>query len=177
MDAKTNWDVPTGRPSRRGNMASHNKTDRMDQAMRDRRTLFVAFILGLLVFVFPMYQLVVPRSPVVETTDFHMEPFTVRVGQMVEAVWTDKTLRVGCEGTVYRRFVGQEGEVWIFTPVLTVHHGVVGKSETFHTAWKIPHMPVGKGVFQKNIKRYCNIFQEYIWPMREVQEAEFMVVE
>jgi hypothetical protein len=177
MDAKTNWNVPAWRPSRRGNMARHSKTNRMDQAMRDRRTLYLAFVLGLFVFVFPMYEIIVPRSPVVETTNFRIVPSTVKVGQMVEAVWTDKTLRTGCEGIVYRRFTAGAGESWIFGPTPTAHHGVVGEVETFHSSQRIPNMPAGTGKFRKGIKRWCNIFQEYIWPMSEVQEAEFMVVE
>ncbi len=143
--------------------------------MRDRKTLFLSFVLGLFSFTVPAAMLLA-RSPVVETTNFRMSPSTVQAGQRIEAIWTDRTMRVGCEGIVFRRFIGGD-ETWIFQPVSTAHHGFIGETQTFHTEWIVPHMPIGKSVFHKDVKRWCNVFQEWLWPMHETQEAEFTVVE
>lgn len=142
--------------------------------MRDRKTLLIAFGLGLVVFIVPVGMLF-SRGRAVETTDFHMAPSIVMAGQKIEAVWTDIPLRAGCHGIVHRRFINGT-DVWVFPPVYAVNHGPVGKAETFHTMWTVPNMAPGEGVFQKTINRWCNPVQQWLWPMREVQEARFVVV-
>lgn len=143
--------------------------------MRDRKTLLLAFAFGLVVFVVPVGMLLA-RDPAVETTNFHMSPSIVMARGRADAVWTDKPLRAGCHGIVHRRFISGK-DVWVFPPVRAVNHGPVGEAQTFHTMWTIPDMPPGEGVFQKTVRRWCNHVQEWLWPMEEVQEARFSVVE
>jgi hypothetical protein len=143
--------------------------------MRDRKTLVIAFILGSAAFIVPVGMLF-SRGQVVETVDFHMFPSMVRPGQTIEAVWTDKTLRTECQGVVYRRFIGN-GDTWVLNAVRTVHHANVGDAQTFHSKFEVPNIPHGTAVFHKDIKRWCNFFQEWLWPMRETQEATFEVLE
>ncbi len=140
------------------------------------RPYLIGSVVGVMVFAIPLYMLIVPRSPVVETTNFHMVPSVVMAGQKIEAVWTDRTLRTKCAGEVYRRFIGSD-DVWVLNPVHTVHHADVGDVQTFHTSFTMPNMPAGPAKFRKYIKRWCNPFQEWLWPMLEIQEAAFSVVE
>ena len=140
------------------------------------RPYLIGSIVGVLIFAIPIYMLIVPRGPVVETTNFHMMPSVVRAGQKIEAVWTDRTLRAGCEGNVYRRFIGSD-DTWVLNAVHTVHHANVGDMQTFHTTFVVPNMPAGPAKFHKDVKRWCNLFQEWLWPMRETQEAPFSIVE
>ena len=146
--------------------------------MKDHKTIWACFIIGIIAFAYPAWQ-ISQRGPVVETTNFHMTPSTVKPGQVIEAVWTDKTLRTGCEGTVYRRFVGtQKGEraVWVFAPIPTVHHGKIGEVETFHSLWRAPRADPGTEVtLQKFPKRSCGFWQSF-FPMHDgPQEARFTV--
>jgi hypothetical protein len=140
------------------------------------RPYLIGSLAGVVVFAIPLHMLIVQRTPVVETINFHMEPSTVRVGQKTEAVWTDKVLRAGCGGIIYRQFISGE-ELWVFPPTSVVHHDDVGAVQTFHTQWVTPRMPAGRAVFHKNYYRWCNVFQRWLWPMYEEQEAEFTVVE
>jgi hypothetical protein len=139
-----------------------------------RRPYLVGSVVGFFSFVVPLYMLVGQRSPVVETTGFHMTPLTAKPGQKIEAIWTDHTLRLGCEGLVYRRFIGAD-ETWVLNAVHTVHHPDLGGVRTFHSTFKVPNMPPGPAKFHKDIKRWCNFFQAWLWPMHETQEAEFVV--
>lgn len=143
--------------------------------MRDRKTLVLAFLLGTAVFIVPAGMLM-SRGPCVETTDFHMEPNVVRPDQKFFAVWTDKKLR-DCGGTVNRRFISTNGiDVWVFPPVHTVR--LDKPLNRFHTPWVAPDAPPGTTlVFRKDISRWANFVQKWLWPMWEAQEAEFVVVE
>ena len=146
--------------------------------MRDRKTLILAFILGSAAFIVPVGMLM-SRSPAVETTDFHMAPSVVTSEQRFEAVWLDTPLREGCTGVVYRRFTGtKDGKntSWVQPAVHVVLHGAVGIPEEFRTSWRVPNMDPGtEGAFKKHFKRWCNRFQEWLWPMEEDQEARFIV--
>lgn len=146
--------------------------------MKDRKTLLLAFILGLAVFIIPMGMLF-SRSPAVETRDFHMEPSVVSPKQEFSAVWTDIPLRDGCAGVVYRRFTGMKNDrktSWVQPAVHTVEHGAVGEPEEFRTSWRVPDMDAGtEGAFRKHIRRSCNFLQAWLWPMEEDQEAKFAV--
>jgi hypothetical protein len=146
---------------------------------KDRRTLALAFILGLAVFTVPVGMLM-SRSPAVETTNFHMSPDIVSPGDSFQAVWIDTPLREGCTGVVFRRFVGLSDGMkasWVYPAVHVVLHGPVGEPEQFRTPWVVPAKmdPGTEGVFRKHIKRSCNFLQAWIWPMEEDQEARFTV--
>lgn len=137
--------------------------------------MLLAFIVGSVVFIVPAGMLL-SRGQIVETTDFHMVPSIVRIAQRSEAIWSDKTLRSGCGGLVHRRFIAGN-DIWIFPPVHTVQHGDVGSMQRFHTPWIVPDLPPGKAVFRKDIERWCNPIQKWVWPMWEMQEAPFEVIE
>ncbi len=148
--------------------------------MKDHKTVWICFIIGGAVCAWPAWE-ISQRGLVVETTNFHIEPPVAKPGQVIEAIWTDKTLRTGCEGTVYRRFTGtQKGEkvAWVFPPISTVHHGKIGEVETFHSMWRAPRADPGtKVILQKNPKRSCGYWQAW-FPMHDgAQEAEFMMAE
>ena len=142
------------------------------------RPFLIAFLVGALVFATPAYMLL-QREPCIETTDFHMEPSTVASGQKFVAVWTDRTLRAGCNGMLNRRFIATNGiDIWVFPPAHTVHHGAVGSTSRFHTPWIAPDAPPGTDiVFRKDIQRWSNPIQKWVWPMEEAQEAPFSIVE
>ncbi len=146
--------------------------------MRKDRTKLAAFLVGLAFFTIPAGMLF-SRSPAVETTNFHMTPSTVQPGQKIEAVWIDTPLREGCTGVVYRRFTGVRDGMrtsWVYPAVHVVLHGAVGEPEQFRTTWSVPQMDPGtEGVFKKHVKRWCNLPQEWLWPMEEDQEARFSV--
>jgi len=145
--------------------------------MLRNRPYLIGFLVGLLIFAIPIYMLVVPRDPCIETTDFHMEPDVVRPGQKFSAVWTDKTLR-DCEGMLSRKFIDLNGtDVWVFPVARTVRHGPVGSVNRFHTPWIAPDAPPGtKLVFRKDFKRWSNPIQSW-WPMEETQDAPFSIAE
>jgi hypothetical protein len=139
------------------------------------RPYTMGFLIGLAIFAFPIY-LICHRSPPIKVTDFHLMPEVVRPGQRVEAVWTVESLREGCSGTVQRRMIDNENQVFAFIPVPTVRHGPVGKVETFRTPWMIPiGIANGPAVLQRHIERWCNFLQEMLWPMQEDYETRFTV--
>ena len=123
------------------------------------RPYLVGFLIGLAIFTIPVYMLVVPRGPCVETTDFHMEPDTVKPGEKFFAVWTAKTLRE-CSGELNRRFVDENGiDVWVFPISHIVENGLPGEAHRFHTPWIAPvaflptSPPTGASAFSKRERR------------------------
>jgi hypothetical protein len=150
----------------------------MSRLSRYIKEYWLFFLLGALVFVAVLWM-ASDRRPVVEQTDFHVDPSAVRPGQRVDAVWTDKTLRARCNGVVFPRIVGmKDGQLQTFgaPPRPPVGHNVVGKTETFRTVWKIPELDHGSsGYFDKRTNRWCNIVQEWLWPMKEETWAPFTV--
>ena len=141
------------------------------------RPYLVGFLIGLAIFTIPVYMLVVPRGPCVETTDFHMEPDTVKPGEKFFAVWTAKTLRE-CSGELNRRFVDENGiDVWVFPISHIVENGLPGEAHRFHTPWIAPVAPPGRHiVLRKDIRRWSNWLQKWL-PMKEIQEAGFTMAE
>ena len=109
------------------------------------RPYLIGSIVGVLIFAIPLYMIIVPRGPAVETIYFRMEPSEgLRPGDQFDAVWRTKTLRLffgagtekGCEGTVYRGFTGTnmhgEQQRWTFPPTYTAHlQGPIGHEETY----------------------------------------------
>jgi len=162
------WNANLGQVHRMGERA----------LMLHNRPYLIGFLIGLAIFAIPVYLLVVPRGPCVETSDFHMEPNVVKPGQEFHAVWTAKTLRE-CNGTLNRRFIDKNGiDYWVFPLAHTVDNGLPGEMHRFHTSWIAPKAsPGARLVFRKDYKRWSNWVQKWILPMSETQEADFTMSE
>lgn len=139
------------------------------------RPLLLAFLFGCLVFSYPAF-LLGDRSPAVETV-MHLEPDVVQPGQMVDVVWTVRTLRAHCRGRVHRAMIDSQKRVFAFESIDAVIHAPVGDSRTFHFGWMIPlGMSDGPALLRRNTDRWCNPLQQWLWPMQEVHEAAFTVL-
>jgi hypothetical protein len=174
------WNVSPGGACSSRLVARCFQTSRMDTRTMRRRSLLTAFLLGFVVLSVPIF-LLLDRSPAVETV-IHLEPNVVHPGQSVEVVWTVKTLRenwVGenCCGRVYRMMFDSQKRVFAFESTLSVTHAPVGETRTYHIDWTIPMgMLPGPATLRRNVDRWCNPLQQWLWPMQEVHEAAFTVL-
>jgi hypothetical protein len=137
-------------------------------------SLRASFMLGLVIFVVPMY-LLLDRSSAVET-EIHFDPDHVLPGQQVQVVWSVKVLRPQCRGLVHRSMIDSQGRIFAFDSIASVIHGEVGTTDTYYYGWSIPiGISPGPAVFRRNTERWCNPLQQWLWPMQEVHEAKFTV--
>lgn len=172
--------VPAGWTGHLGAMAGRSQAHRMDTKqpmkwLRDNRPLLAPLFLGMIVFFVPAAMLL-DRRPAVET-HLWIEPPVVMPGQRFQAVWTVKVLRPHCIGRVHPTLIDSTSQVFAFGAVDSVIHGPVGTTGTYHYEWTAPNgMAPGIATMRRNTDRGCNPLQFWLWPMKEVHEAEFTVI-
>jgi len=119
------------------------------------------------------------RGAAIETTNFHFNPDVLRPGAKTRAAWTVKTLRDPdqCRGLVHRSLIDSQGQVFAFSTIDAVIHGSIGEVHTYYYPWTIPTgLAPGPAIFRRNVDRWCNPLQRWVWPMHEVHETTFTVL-
>lgn len=134
-------------------------------AGRSRLCHLMAAIFACLVIAPPAIMLLDRRPPlIVEAVSLSPDP--ARPGDTMTMRWRAREFRA-CDGTVIRRFVGGLDHVIRETvSQQTMYHGDAdGKSREFEVQFVLPILPPGPASYEPITLRWCNVFQQWLWPI------------
>jgi len=120
------------------------------------------------------------RGVITVMTNYHIVPPVVYPGQRAALRYTLQDFRFGCGGSVKRWIVDSEGVVHYLTNDVPsrpsdFQAGIMGMREVSKEV-PIPFgSSAGRAIFHAQVTRWCNIFQEYLWPMVSEHTAEFHI--
>ena len=121
-----------------------------------------------LTLLFGIIILLGDRRPVVMAISVNFADKAVLAGGLARVVWVVEERRHGCAGRVYPLWVDSEGTVFDEPP-----DAVPARSDPVHrmtvSRWrKVPDgMAPGMATVSPKAVRWCNVLQEYIWPIEE----------
>ena len=135
-------------------------------------------VVFILVLGTPLALLLDRREPV-EVTNGTITPFFVRNGQVVVVTWVAKEGRV-CDGEIRRIIVDSIGRIHDFAREPAVHRDITTAYSTrkFSRTFTMPlGMAPGPAIYYVVGYRWCNFFQEHIWPIYfRSEEIKFEVL-
>lgn len=117
----------------------------------------------------PPTVILLDRRPVLKIEGVRIEPRISRPGDRVTLYWTATEYR-NCAGEVRRMVVNNESKViHQFEETATTYHaGMVSTPQHFSTSFFIPiGIAIGPATYRSYVTRWCNVFQQYLWPIRE----------
>ena len=108
----------------------------------------------------------------------HITPNPVVRGTRVFLVATVRDDRQ-CSGQIHRWITDHDGHVFGLPDAHAVYGYVTpGVKKEFHLSHQIDipaNIEPGPAVYHSRVERWCNPFQEYIWPMGDGYEVKFNV--
>lgn len=112
--------------------------------------------------------LLLDRRPVVTAISVNFAEKTVTAGGLARVIWVVEERRHGCAGRIYPLWVDSEGTVFDESPdAVPARYDPVHRM-TFSRWRKVPDgITPGMATFSPKAVRWCNIIQEYIWPMED----------
>jgi hypothetical protein len=124
----------------------------------------ICLVLAVLVITPPSIMLFDRREPVTIISGT-LEPNTIRSGDPVIVTWTIKENR-SCSGDLRRVVVDSVGKVHEFIIEPTIYHEVLTSPRTFVKRFNMPYgMAPGAATYYGVGTRWCNVLQQFIWPM------------
>jgi len=140
------------------------------QATKNREIICHMLSASVGIFImFPLLYMLLDRGPVLEIRNPRIEPMSVERGTKMRLMW-DATEYRNCDGMVQRWIVDSAGHVFSFTNVATVYHEALQASptRTFSRELTVPRgAAIGPALYRSRVTRWCNVAQQYLWPIRE----------
>lgn len=96
----------------------------------------------------------------------YIVPSPARPGTTISITWSAIPLR-NCAGTVIPRVIDSTGRIYEFARSATVYQDLMRPgARQFTKALTLPTvMPAGPARYEAVVVRWCNVLQEYLWPM------------
>lgn len=114
----------------------------------------------------PLFMLL-DRRPVIQISDNALTPTIAHPGDHMTVTWTAKEYR-NCAGTVRRRVIDGIGKIHEFKAEQTNYHETLKDSNQFQGHFMLPvGLAPGAATYAPIVERYCNVVQQYFWPMRD----------
>lgn len=139
--------------------------------MRLPRRRLYCFIIGALIgaaVIAPFFQMLFDRRQVLslDAKGSSVTPNPARQGDTVTITWQAAAYR-NCSGVVIPRIIDSTGRIYEFARVPTVYQDLMRPGDRHFTkTLTLPAvMAPGPARYEAVIIRWCNVVQEYLWPM------------
>lgn len=113
-----------------------------------------------------------------EVLDLHIEPAIVRPGETASVVFTAIDDR-RCFGVVRRFVVDARGRHFQLPDSPAFYNDTLtrGTQFTYAREFAVPtNIAPGIAIYHSQTVRWCNVFQQYVWPMTDNYRTTFTVV-
>ncbi len=116
----------------------------------------------------PPLQLLFDRRAVLtlDAAASSIRPNPVKAGDTISITWRAIPHR-HCAGTVIPRIIDSTGRIYEFARIPVVYHHIMNfGGQSFTKTLTLPTvMAPGPARYEAVVIRWCNILQEYLWPM------------